>query len=112
MKDNEVYVHNTHAQASKLQIFVKTLLGNIIAIFINSSDSIKAIKDIIQDKEGINAEQQRLMESKELYNSKTAMEYKIKNVSILLIMLKLKGGMKNGNISNLTENILFLEQGQ
>ena len=113
LKDNEVHVHNTHAQASKLQIFVKTLLGNILAIFINSSDSIKAIKDIIQDKEGINAEQQRLvMESKELYNSKTAMEYKIKNGSILLIMLKLKGGMKNGNISNLTENILFLEQGQ
>ena len=89
-----------------LQIFVKTLLATII----NSSDSIKAI---IQDKKGINAEQQRLvMEIKELYNSKTAMEYKIKNVSILLIMLKLKGGMKNGNISNLTENILFLEQGQ
>ena len=105
LKDNEVHVHNTYAQASKLQIFVKTLLGNTIAIIINSTDSIKAIKDIIQDiikdKERINAEQQRLvMEGKELYNSKTAMEYKIKNGSILLIMLKLIKCSLVGLISN------------
>ena len=107
LKDNHV-VYSTHA--SKFQILIKTL-RNTIAIIIKSSNSIKAIKEIIQEKEGIPVEEQRLiMGRKELNNFKTAAEYKINTGSIIHIILKLKGGMNNGDKSSLTENILSVQE--
>ena len=44
------------------------------------------------------------MGRKELYNSKTAIEYKIRKGSIIFIMLKSKGGMNNANISSFTNS--------
>merc|ERR1712100_725763 len=67
-------------QKGSMQIFVKTLTGKIITLFVEPSDTIEKIKIKIQGKEGLIPIQQTLIfNGKKLEDNKTLIDYNIQN---------------------------------
>jgi len=76
-----------------MQIFVKKLTGKIETFNVNQSDTVKDIKEKIQEKDGVSMNKQRLIfAGKQLEDHRTMEQYNIKKESTVHLMLRLDGG--------------------
>jgi ubiquitin C len=93
-----------------MQIFIRTFNGKTLVISINSCDTIKTLKNQIQDKEGVPTNQQRLVYgTKTLENNHTLEAYNINDYATIHVCGYLRGGSMQVFIKTLTGKTITLD---
>lgn len=76
-----------------MQIFIKTLTGRKLPLNFEANQTILDVKNNLQEKEGIQVDQIRLIYSgKQLSDEKTLQDYNIVAGGIIHMVLQLRGG--------------------
>ncbi len=77
-----------------IQIFIKTLTGKSILLNVNIDDKILYVKQLIEQKEDVKVESQRLvLAGKQLEDhNKSLKDYNVQKESTIHLVLRLKGG--------------------
>ena len=92
-----------------MQIFVKTLTGKSIAMTVNPTDSIETVKEQLRQREGIPADQQRLIFArKQMEGDRTLADYNIQPSSTIHLVLRLRGGGMQIFVKTLTGNTITI----
>lgn len=77
-----------------MQVKIITLSGEERVVEVESSDKIVIIKEKLEEQEGIPPEQQRLIyQGRQLKDDKTVNSYKLKNGTVLHLVVALRGGL-------------------
>jgi hypothetical protein len=78
----------------KYEIIVKTMIGRTPMFGVYAFTTIRQLKSMIEEKEGIPPDQQRLINAgKQLEDHLTMHDYGILHMSTLHLVLRLRGGM-------------------
>ena len=84
---------STYPKVLFMKIFIKTLTGKTIAIKVAKTTTVERVKELIQDKEGIPPDQQRIIfEGQQLEDHPTLADYNVQEHSTMHLVLRLRGG--------------------